>query len=179
LVASAECISEHPIARSIMEYVQKKKIRYSKPDTFKEIPGKGLEISVNGTSVMTGKIRFIESKKIKTTAEQASVKHKEELEGHTMISVAVNKKLVGFIALADEIRPETKSFIKELKRIGVERIILLSGDNERVAAHVAKKVGVNEYRGSLLPKDKISYLNQLIDKKGKTVMIGDGVNDAA
>ena len=178
-VASAECISEHPIAKSIMEYIALKKIKFKKPEKFEEVPGKGIFVEVSGAKVMTGKIHFLESHKVTITEKHSAIKHKGELQGFTMISVAINGALVGFIALADEIRSDTIPFIKALKAAGVSRIVMLSGDNERVAAYVAKKVGITEYHGSLLPKDKIAFLKKIINKKSKTLMIGDGVNDAA
>jgi Cd2+/Zn2+-exporting ATPase len=178
-VASAECISEHPIAKSIMEYIALKKIKFKKPEKFEEVPGKGIFVEVAGAKVMTGKIHFLESHKVNITDKHSEIKHKGELQGFTMISVAINGSLVGFIALADEIRSDTIPFIKALKAVGVNRIVMLSGDNERVAAYVAKKVGITEYHGSLLPKDKIAFLKKIINKKSKTLMIGDGVNDAA
>jgi len=179
LVASAECISDHPIAKSIMEYIALKKINFKKPLKFNEVPGKGIIVEAAGTKVVTGKIHFLEDQKVKITEKQSAIKHKGELQGFTMISVAINGSLAGFIALADEIRSDTIPFIKDLRAVGVKRIIMLSGDNERVAAYVARKVGITEYHGSLLPRDKISFLKKIINKKSRTLMIGDGVNDAA
>jgi len=93
--------------------------------------------------------------------------------------VAEGKQLCGFVALSDEIRPGVKEVVKELENLGIKKIVMLTGDNETIAARVSAETGIKEYYANLLPEGKLEYLKKNLSKKYKTAMLGDGVNDAA
>jgi Cd2+/Zn2+-exporting ATPase len=93
--------------------------------------------------------------------------------------IGLDNEIVGFITLSDEVRPKIKETISELKGLGVEKVVMLTGDNEKIARMVADAVGIDEFYANLLPEDKLTYLKKYLSKKYKTAMIGDGVNDAA
>lgn len=92
--------------------------------------------------------------------------------------VGYGGKLIGFIALADEIRPKIKRTIEDLKKLGIKKTVMLTGDNEKVAQKVAVETGIDEFHANLLPEDKLKYLRKFLKKKDKVAMVGDGVNDA-
>ena len=96
-----------------------------------------------------------------------------------MIVVGLSQKAIGFIAMADVVKKEAFHIVEELKKLGVKKIFMLTGDNETVAAQVAKETGIQDFRAGLLPQDKVEFLQGLLNKKDKTAMVGDGVNDAA
>lgn len=96
-----------------------------------------------------------------------------------VIALGVDGSLVGFLALSDKVRPYAHHIINNIKKLGVERTIILTGDNEAVASQVAKEVGIEEYQANLLPQDKVNFVKDSLNKKYKVAMVGDGVNDAA
>jgi Cd2+/Zn2+-exporting ATPase len=96
-----------------------------------------------------------------------------------VLLVGFGARLIGAITLADEIRPETKGAIARLKELGVKKFVMLTGDNESVAAKVAVQIGIDDFHANLMPEDKINYIKKYLNKKTKLAMVGDGVNDAA
>ncbi|MGC8776241.1 MAG: HAD-IC family P-type ATPase, partial [Minisyncoccia bacterium] len=100
-------------------------------------------------------------------------------QGVNVILVSYDKKLIGFLGLIDELRPKVKETLAELKNFGVEKEIMLTGDNEKVAEKIAQELNLDDYYANLLPEDKIKFVKKYINKKYKVAMIGDGINDAA
>ncbi len=96
-----------------------------------------------------------------------------------LVSMGIDKNLVGLVSLSDAIRPNAAHVIKELKKLGVARMVILTGDNEAVANEVAQSVGITEFQANLLPQDKVNFIRKSINKNYKVGMLGDGVNDAA
>lgn len=176
---AAESVSEHPIARSILKYVEGAKIKFAEPEKFVEVPGKGIAIELRGKPVLAGKEEFLAEKNVPLSEAEASAVHRAEEAGDSVTLIAAGGRLAGFIATADEIRPMAKTAIAHLKALGVRKVAMLTGDNDRVARTVAEAVGATEYRASLLPEDKLAYIKGDIGREGKLVMVGDGVNDAA
>ncbi len=178
-LGSIESVSEHPVARSIVEYVQGTRVKYASPDKFLETPGRGLTGEVRGRKVIAGKEEFLMENKVSVGGKEMAAIHQAEEAGDTVTLVAADSRLAGFVATADEIRPRAKTAIARLKSLGVEKVVLLTGDNDRVAKTVAGAVGATEYHASLLPEDKLRYIKKELGTDGKLVMVGDGVNDAA
>jgi Cd2+/Zn2+-exporting ATPase/Cu+-exporting ATPase len=171
LAASAERYSEHPLAEAVRAAARAQNLSLSEPQGFEAIPGMGVRARVNGSLVAIGNRRLIPA------AESLPIAQQLEGQGKTLLFVAHNGELTAILAAADTLRPEVPAALAELGALGVKHIELLTGDNERTAAALAKKLGV-QYRANLLPENKIEVVKDYQVKGHTVVMIGDGVNDA-
>lgn len=170
--AAVEVHSEHPIAKGIVASTQNKK----SVSGFKAIPGKGAEGKVEGKTVSVVSPGFLREKKIQVGSQQNEIE-KLSSQGKTVIYVLFDGKLAGAIALADIIRPESKSAIADLQSQGI-KCMMLTGDNKLVAKWVAEEIGLDEYFAEVLPHQKAEKIKE-VQGRGLTVaMTGDGVNDA-
>ncbi|MCP4260712.1 MAG: cation-translocating P-type ATPase [Planctomycetes bacterium] len=178
LAAIAEKYSEHPLARSIMTRTKECGITVPDPYEFNIEVGMGVTAQLDGTKILVGKNDFLRDKGVPVTEHIENMISEQTEQGRSTILVANNLKPVGLIAIADEIRPETPQSIASLKAMGIENIIMLTGDNHRVAKSVAGEIGVDDFQAELLPEQKLQFVEKL-QKQGKVVgMIGDGINDA-
>ena len=169
--AYCECFSNHPIAISLRE-AYNKNIDESLVTKTKEISGKGVLSIVDKRKVLVGNKKLMDKYKID---------FKESSEVGTVIYVAIDKKFVGSIVIADKIKDDSYKAVKLFKKNNVERIIMLTGDLENISKDVANKLNLDEYYAELLPQDKVSLVEKFIRQKssnGKLVFIGDGINDA-
>lgn len=171
LAASAERYSEHPLAEAVRAAARAQNLLLTEPQNFEAIPGMGIQARVNGSGVAVGNRRLIPA------AESLPLAQQLEQQGKTLLFVAHNNELVAVLAADDTLRPEVPTALAELRSLGIKRIELLTGDNERTAAALAKKLGV-EYRANLLPENKIEVVKEYQAKGHIVVMVGDGVNDA-
>jgi len=178
LAAIASLFSTHPIAKTIVKEAEKEKIVLPQPEKFTEYSARGMSAVWKDKTIIIGKLSFLEKMGIKATTQQISRVNEEITGGHNVTLVGYNQKLVGFIVLADEIRPEAKRTIKELKKMGIEKMIMLTGDNEKVAQKTAALLEIDEAHADLLPEQKLDYLKKYLNNKNKVAMVGDGVNDA-
>ena len=178
LAASIEKHSEHAIASAIIERAEKEGISIPEPEGFKYLIGRGITGRVDGKNITLGNQRLFEEKGIAISAHERKEAQKLEDEGKTILFVAVDSTISGIIAVEDVLRDEVPLSVEELKKIGVKRLILLTGDNERVASAIAKRLGIAEFKANLLPEDKIKIVGELQSEGYKVCMIGDGVNDA-
>ena len=176
--ASIEKHSEHAIASAIIERAEKEGISIPEPEGFKYLIGRGITGSVEGKNITLGNQRLFEEKGITISDNEREKAQKLEAEGKTILFVAVDSTISGIIAVEDVLRDEVPLSVEELKKIGVKRLILLTGDNERVASAIAKRLGITEFKANLLPEDKIKIVGELQSEGYKVCMIGDGVNDA-
>lgn len=180
LAASAEFFSEHPVAKAIINYAQKEKIDFEKPADFKEFSGKGSTAWSENKKIVCGKSQFIEEMGIPQTKEYKEKSEPFKKDGSkSLLLVGYDSKLIGFITLKDEIRPEVKESIIRIKKYGINKIIMLTGDNAHTAAKVASEIGLTSFHANLLPEDKLKFIRSYVGKEGKVGMVGDGVNDAA
>ena len=177
--AIAESVSDHPMAKSIIEYAQTQKIKYQIPQVFYESPGKGMKVKWQRKNILVGNLNFFNKEKIKINTYQLDQINLAEDDGHNIVLVALNRKILGFIALGDELRFGIKNTLKKLKQMGIVRIVMLTGDNEMVAKTVAKEIGIEEFHANLLPEDKLNFIKNNLNSRYKIAMVGDGVNDAA
>ncbi|MCX5884475.1 MAG: cation-translocating P-type ATPase [Proteobacteria bacterium] len=179
LAAIAEKYSEHPLARSVLSLSRERGIEVPDPDEFRVEIGLGVTARWGEKEILVGKEEFLRDKgvSINNNMEGAVVAQAEQ--GRTAILVANDKKVFGLIAIADEIRPETSQAIKSLHNVmGNKNIIMLTGDNHKVARTVAEQIGVDNFQAGLLPEQKQEIVRKL-QMEGHTVgMIGDGINDA-
>jgi len=180
LASIADCFSTHPIAKAIVEYAQNKEIHFENPEKFKEISGMGIAAVYKNKTIVCGRQSFLNSSGVHITKEQIQQLAKIEKEAETILLVGFGDKLIGYIELMDEIRPEAKKAIQDLNKMGVENIVMLTGDNEKVAKRIADEAGIKIFHANLFPEDKLKFVKKYINKRdGKVAMVGDGVNDAA
>ena len=170
-----ELKSEHPLARAITAYCEKYINSVYTADSFEALPGNGLRALIDGSTVTGGSLTYISSicnisDEMKTEADRLSA------AGKTPLLFARDGQLLGLIAVADTIKPESPKAIRELKAMGIH-VVMLTGDNERTAAAIGREVGVNEVIAGVLPDGKAEVIKRL-KTHGKTVMVGDGINDA-
>jgi len=176
-VASLEAQSEHPLAKAIQRKAKAAGISLSPVEGFRAIKGKGAEGYINGRRFWVGSHRLLHEK----TRESADIHEKAlELEdaGHSVVVVGSDRHVCGLISVADSIRPECISAVAKLKQSGIEKVIMLTGDNEGTARAVAESSGVDDFRAELLPEDKVNQIEKLVAEYGYVAMVGDGVNDA-
>lgn len=169
--AALEQSSEHPIAVGILEKAKKEKLEIFKTENFNAIIGKGVEAKVNGKNVKVVSPGYLREKQISVPSNSSSS------EAETIVFVLIDDQLAGYIALADEIRPESKLAIESFKKNGI-KVMMATGDNERVAKAVAAELGLDGYYGEVLPHQKVEIVKELQNKNEFVAMTGDGVNDA-
>jgi Cd2+/Zn2+-exporting ATPase len=179
LAAIAEKYSEHPLARSVLSLSRERGIEVPDPDEFRVEVGLGVTARWGEKEIVVGKESFLRNKGVSIPAKIENAIFDQEEQGRTTILVANDKRVFGMIAIADEIRPETSQAITSLHNImGNDNIIMLTGDNHKVAKSVAEQIGVDNFHTGLLPEQKQEFVRKL-QLEGHTVgMIGDGINDA-
>ena len=149
------------------------------PEQFEEYPGGGIRARAHARYISIGSPHFIEKKHISLIPAAEKVIEDWEKKGATVVLVALNQKIVGCIALEDEVKPEVARAITLLSEIGIDRVVLLTGDNELAAAAIAQKTGIHEYYANCKPDDKVKFIQKNRPTTGTLVFVGDGVNDAA
>lgn len=175
--AALEARSEHSLARAILERARADGITFEPAADFQIIQGKGAEGVIEGRTFWLGSHRFLEER------GQETPEVHERLEqmaagGRTVVVVGNEQHVCGLIALADAVRPGARDMLERLHRVGVQRIVMLTGDNKATAEAIAGEVGVDEVRADLLPEDKVAAIDELVASHGHVAMVGDGVNDA-
>ncbi|HEX6846319.1 MAG TPA: copper-translocating P-type ATPase [Chitinophagaceae bacterium] len=169
--AALEQSSEHPIAIGIMKKAKDEKLDIMKTESFNAITGKGVEAKVNDKNIKVVSPGYLREKNIPIPPESSSS------EAETIVFILINDQLAGYIALADEIRPESKHAIESFKKNGI-KVMMATGDNERVAKAVAGELGLDGYYAEVLPHQKVEIVKELQNKNEFVAMTGDGVNDA-
>ena len=175
-------LSDHPISKAIVSYIESDReedIGTITPDYFAEYSGKGISAIFKGEKIILGKSSYMEENGVKITDDMNKKILAEEENGFNTTLISLNNELKGFFVIADEIKLDIKKDMDELKSLGVERIIMLTGDNERVAKRISDAVGLTEFHSNLLPDQKYDFIKKTISKDYKTIMVGDGINDAA
>lgn len=175
IVASCEELSEHPLAKAVLDKAKEVEIDIEEPQDFKMFPGKGVSCKNSYGQVYAGNSKFLSGNNIdfNVDSELNQLKH----EGKASIIVALNDGVVGLIGLSDVIREDSKNMIENLHELGTETI-LLTGDNTETANYFASQVGIGKVYGNLLPQEKLDWIEKLKSEGKKVCMIGDGVNDA-
>ena len=170
--------SQHPLSRAIVSYATAEGVREVFPTMSRSVGGKGVIASHDDSALLLGRESFMESEGVSI---DPSIRHAIDRlsdEGKSVSLVARNKKLLGVIGLQDEIKAEARDALRALRDLGVEHIVMLTGDNERVAQTVCEQLDITEYFAGLHPEDKVARVAAL-KNKGEVVMAGDGINDAA
>ncbi|EMA23517.1 heavy metal translocating P-type ATPase [Haloarcula argentinensis] len=195
--------SEHPIGEAIVAEAGTAGVESAEIDDFESITGKGVRADLDGTPHYAGKPGLFEDLGfdlshvhattdggvVTKTAQQLCERHncldlledavpELQAEGKTVVIVGTEDEIEGVIAVADEVRPEAKAAISRLRSLGVERTVMLTGDNERTAGAIAREVGVDDYQAELLPDEKVAAIDDLVEEYDGVAMVGDGINDA-
>ncbi|MDP4152818.1 MAG: heavy metal translocating P-type ATPase [Bacillota bacterium] len=176
LCASAERGSEHPIARAIVEGAEARQISLVNPDSFKAIPGSGIDALVSGKEVLAGNLKLM----TKNNINISEAKHDAEMfasSGRTLMYVAVDGKLAALMAAADTVKQSSNEAIGKLKKLGIS-VFMITGDNKNTANVIAKEVGIENVLSDVMPQDKAGQVKRLQEAGQKVAMVGDGINDA-
>ena len=177
LAASLEARSSHPLARAILARAEADGIAVSAAEDTRTVPGRGLEGREGGREIWLGSDRFAEEKGF-GSAIPTDLRDRIEGAGSTLVAVGDETGVTGILELRDRIRPDAKGIVARLHAQGVKTIVMLTGDNTRTARAVAAEVGIDEVRAELLPGDKVTAIEELVESHTVVAMIGDGVNDA-
>lgn len=175
IAASLEKGSEHPLASAILEKAKFEKVSLYNPEEFQAVSGMGIKGKVNGRKALVGNESLMKEEGI-DISDAKDVIEKFQNEARTVILIAENNKIVGVIGIADTIKQDSIQAISELKSMGF-KTVMLTGDNERTAISIAKKVGIGRALANILPQEKQKVIEEL-QKEGMVAMVGDGINDA-
>lgn len=174
--ASAEKFSNHPTAKALMNLAKEVGIEPPDPVDFSETAGRGVKAKVNGKTVLVGRAQWLKDNGV--SEDFMKTVDLNETEGWSLVFVAEDGKFIGWIGLQDQIRPEAKPALAELKQLGIRRLAMISGDRQPVVARVAKEIGCEEAVGECLPQNKVEFVKQIRSKGYRVAVVGDGVNDA-
>lgn len=178
---AVEALSDHPLAKAIVRDGKERLKDIPVPDAehLEAVLGKGIKASLAGNKVYIGNLELFEE--LDATKPSQKLVGKVQLleaEGNTTMLVRENDRYIGIISLMDTPRAAARATLEELKKIGIRRMIMLTGDNQKVADAVAKQIGLTDAWGSLLPEEKVEAIKELRQQESKVAMVGDGVNDA-
>jgi Cd2+/Zn2+-exporting ATPase len=174
LVAAVERRSEHPLAQALVRAARDRGLAVGEADGFEALPGRGVVARVDGRALWAGGPRLARDR-LGGVPEDALWL---ETRGETAMVLGEGDRALAVFGLADQPRPEAAAAVSDLRRAGVERVIVLTGDADRVAAGVSARVGADEYRAGMLPEDKLRAVEALDAERGPVAMVGDGINDA-
>ena len=200
IAAALEAYSEHPIGQAITQAAQQQQLKLPTVTSVRAEIGQGIRGEIESQWVLVGKGAFVEKQEITVgTGVEDSLPERQilsqqhppsdtlrlttkaqqlEAEGKTVVWVAYAGELLGIIAIADTLRPTAVATIKRLKELGIEQIVMLTGDNERTAKSIAQQLGIDQVYAELLPEDKVSIIQRLQRQYRTVAMVGDGINDA-
>ena len=171
IAATGESFSNHPIAQSILK-AYGKEVDKSIISNYEEISGNGIKVNIDNKEVLLGNYKLMNSN---------GIKYNNSEEIGTVVHVVVEGEYKGSIVIADEVKEDSKEAIEMLKKIGVKKCVMLTGDNKKVAEKIAEELGLDEVYAELLPTDKVAMVEKLLkekSEKGKLAFVGDGINDA-
>lgn len=176
-IASLNQNSEHPLAAAVVSFAKSKEIRFVKVDDFESVTGKGVTGFIGKEKLILGNKKLMEQESVENFESIEQEVIGEQKLGKTVSYIAIDKKVVGYVTITDAIKKSSGEAINELKKQGVE-VVMLTGDNENTARAVANELHLTDFKASCLPQDKLEYIKDL-QAKGKVVaMAGDGINDA-
>lgn len=175
--AGIEKLSEHPLATAIIKKAEEKDLKIAKVEHFKANLGKGINAEIDGEDYTIGSKRLFEELQINIADYYNMIEQFQE-EGKTVILLAKQDKIIAIFAVADELRSKSDKVFQLLKKDGIKKTIMLTGDNKLVAKAISQKIGIDEYRADLLPEEKVKAVKELSSKYQKVGMVGDGINDS-
>lgn len=177
IAANLEVRSEHPLAVAIVKAAEARGLKVEPAEGFSALTGRGAQGILDGQTIYIGNLRLYDEMGVPTKPVADRVRCLQE-EGKTAMVVGTAQGFLGIIAVADEVREVSVAAVAALKRAGIRRTIMLTGDNTATARAIAGRVGVDEFRAELLPQDKVTAVQSLMHQYDKVAMVGDGINDA-
>lgn len=179
VAGAVEQQSNHPLAQAVVRAAQEKKLQLPKAEGLENVPGRGIRSAIGGEPVLVGSVKLF-TETAGMTLGDGLTRRVDELEktGRSTMIVSKGNKILGILGLADTPRSNIKAVMDNLRGLGIEHLVMLTGDNDDVAKNIAAQVGLTEVQAELMPEDKLSIVKQLEQKYQAIAMIGDGVNDA-
>lgn len=178
IAAALESLSEHPIGAAIVQAARKQNLTWAEAINGQAQAGQGITGEIDRQMAVVGKAPFVQAQTKRVSNALIEQSQQWEAEGKTVVWAAYGGEFLGIIAVADTVRPAAAQAISRLKRLGVERIVMLTGDNSRTAHSIAEQIGVDQVYAELLPEDKVDVIRQLQQQYQTVAMVGDGINDA-
>lgn len=175
--AALEARSTHPLASAVTAYAEERGVRPQPAEDIQLVQGKGVTGTHEGEPFWLGSHRYAAERGRETTEMIERARALEE-DGRTVIAVGNDRHVCGLLAVTDRLRPNAAEVVHELRATGIAHVVMLTGDNATTAAAIAREAGIEEVHAELLPEDKVSAVERLVDHYGSVAMIGDGVNDA-
>ncbi len=178
VAAALESLSEHPIGEAIVRAARQQNLTWTEAVNGQAQAGQGITGEINHQPAVVGKAAFVQAQAQGAFPTLIQQSQQWEAEGKTVVWVAYGGEVLGIIAVADTVRPSAARAIAQLKRLGVEQIVMLTGDNARTAQSIAQQIGVDQVHAELLPEDKVNVIRRLQKQYQTVAMVGDGINDA-
>lgn len=178
LAAAVESRSAHPLAKAIVRESDSRQLKLPEVEDVEELNGRGVHARLQNNPVRVGSVQSMNESGIRVPSVILEKVETLANQGKTTILVSKGGETLGLLAVADTIRPDTKNTISELHSQGIRKMVMLTGDNPQVAAHIARQIGMDEFRAQLMPEDKVTAVRSLVAQYQDVGMVGDGVNDA-
>ncbi|QBG46106.1 heavy metal translocating P-type ATPase [Verrucomicrobia bacterium S94] len=175
--AAMEAHSDHPLARAILRLAKKEGINVPPAEDFQAIKGKGASAIIHGRAFWLGSHRLLHEKNMETPELHQQIESMEDA-GHSIVVIGNDEHVCGLISVADSVREHAAEVVKGLKAVGLQHVVMLTGDNQGTADAIAKTVGLDDVQAELLPEDKLRTVEGLVQQYGDVAMVGDGINDA-
>lgn len=176
IAASAERGSEHPLGEAIVKAAQERGMELKALSQFKAIPGRGIEVNIDGRNIVTGNKKLMDERSV-DIEDKWELSQKLAGEGKTPMYISADGKLAGIIAVADTVKENSKRAVSGLREMGIE-VVMISGDNKRTADAIARQVGIDRVLAEVMPENKAEEIKKLQAEGRKVAMVGDGINDA-
>ena len=176
--AAVERQSQHPLAQAVVRRAEAAGVPPAEAAPLESVTGRGVRSQVNGQAVEIGNVRLFEESGRRLGDDIAAAVARLQAEGRSIMIVRMGDRWLGVLGLADRPREGVRDVLNQLRRTGLKRIVMLTGDHRAVGEAIGKEVGVDEVRGELLPEDKVTAIQELVREHGRVAMVGDGVNDA-
>jgi Cd2+/Zn2+-exporting ATPase len=176
--AGIERRSQHPLGMAVLRYADAQQVEPAAAEDFRSLTGSGAVAKIGGANVYVGSPELFRTQLGVDLGELDGSIVRLQSEGKTVILIGDERSVWGLLAIRDVIRANARAAIAKLHEVGVEKVVMLTGDNERTAAAIAREVGIDDVRANLKPEDKVRVVRELARSSGHVAMVGDGVNDA-
>ncbi|KKB34714.1 heavy metal translocating P-type ATPase [Bacillus thermotolerans] len=177
IAAAIEKFSQHPLASAILRQAKKEKVQEYTADDFQSITGKGAKATISDITYFIGSPKMFQEMVSIPTELQTQITDLQ-LQGKTVMLIGTQSEMIGYLAVADQVRKSSLSVIQKLKELGITNTVMLTGDNQATGKAIGTQLGLSDVKADLMPQDKLEAVKSLREQHGKIAMIGDGINDA-